>query len=338
MDNGDATLIDIPNSRLLLRSLQTQEEFAVSGEMTVGRDKASDIHLNDISISRHHAKVTAIAGALIVEDLNSTNGTSVNGEKISTPQQLDVGDELRFHKHAFRVATHGASDDEATLFAAAPAAVEPKVEVEAALAELALPHADDVDGDAADEESRPRPDRTQTISPQKLKSLAQRAAMAKNPVTAGSGARLVILTAPLRGKIISLPEDVSPGTSVNIGRGGHSNKLNIMLEDKTVSQDHAKLRLTPHGWTITASDAKNGLIINGQQTTRATLQHQDTLTLGRIELAFLTDENDEAVDASARAHVVEKKPKRRGMGKVIMILIVIAAVLLGALFALPIVE
>ena len=83
MNDGDATLIDIPVSTLLLRSLQTQQEFPVSGEMIVGRSKDSDIHLDDISISRQHAKLTAIAGAVIIEDLNSTNGTSVNGKKLA---------------------------------------------------------------------------------------------------------------------------------------------------------------------------------------------------------------------------------------------------------------
>ncbi|MGI9286755.1 MAG: FHA domain-containing protein [Pseudomonadales bacterium] len=341
MDNGDATLLDIPNSRLLLRSLQTQEEFPITGQIIVGRAKECKIHLDDISISRQHAKVTAIAGSVFVEDLNSTNGTSVNGQKINAPQQVAAGDEIHFHKYAFQLAMVGSEGTEATMLDAAPvraAAVEAKIEVEAAAPKLAPSSSDDIDVEGADEALHSRRDPTQVMSRQKLKALAKRGAMPKNVVTAGSGSRLVILSAPLRGKVIPLPDDLSPGTQLNIGRGGHSNKLNIMLDDKTVSQDHAKLELKPHGWTIKATNARNGLSINGEQTTRSVLQHDDTVTIGRIELAFLTDEGDDSQPENIQDEVNDNKPKGRRVSKIIMFILVLIAILLAALFALPIVE
>ncbi len=339
MNDGDATLIDIPSAKLLLRSTQTQEEFPLKGEMTVGRSSVNDIHLDDISISRQHAKLTAIAGSVIVEDMNSTNGTSVNGKKISAPQQLNVGDELRFHKHTFCLAA--LVEEEATVLDAvypAPPSDEPKVEIEAA-----APERDPMPAKAASKASsvetalRPGADRTQTMSPQKVRLLAQRAALAKSPITTGSGARLVILTAPLRGKVFSLPENVSPGTQVNLGRGGQSNKFNIMLDDKTVSQDHAKLELTPHGWSIITSNARNAITVNGEEASNSSLQHQDTITIGRIELAFLTDEQDDAsaIVEAKRARPVSKRSKGRRVARVIFFLALVVAVILVALFALP---
>ena len=364
MNDGDATLIDIPISTLLLRSLQTQQEFPVKGELTVGRSKDSDIHLDDISISRQHARVTAIAGSVIVEDLNSTNGTSVNGKKINAPEQLNVGDELRFHKYEFQLAN--LVEEEATMLDAVHASEtasetdsqpdpqlesdvefdsEPgfqfksEAEEEATVAKPAAFVAVKAAGDISVEEAlQPGPDRTQTISPQKLKQLAQRAALVKSPISAGSGARLVILTAPLRGKVFSLPENLSPGTQVNIGRGGHSNKLNIMLEDKTVSQDHAKLELTSQGWAILASNARNAITVNGESTTRSAIQHQDTITIGRMELAFLTDEQDEPRtpgDAS-KAQPLKTKSKARRVARVLVFMTLLTALILAALFALPI--
>ncbi len=370
MNDGDATLIDIPISTLLLRSLQTQQEFPVKGELTVGRSKNSDIHLDDVSISRQHARVTAIAGSVIVEDLNSTNGTSVNGKKISAPQQLNVGDELRFHKYEFQLANF--VEEEATMLdavhatSALPASEtdsqsdrqpdpQPESDVEfdsepgfqfksgaeeeATVAKPAAFVAVKAAGDISVEEAlQPGPDRTQTISPQKLKLLAQRAALVKSPISAGSGARLVILTAPLRGKVFSLPENLSPGTQVNIGRGGHSNKLNIMLEDKTVSQDHAKLELTSQGWAILASNARNAITVNGESTTRSAIQHQDTITIGRMELAFLTDEQDEprTPGEASKAQPLKKKSKARQVARVLVFMTLLAALIVAALFALPI--
>lgn len=337
MDNGDATLIDTPVSKMLLRCLQTQEEFPVSGEMTVGRDKRSDIHLDDASISRQHAKLTVIAGAVFVEDLNSTNGTSVNGQKISAPQQLSVGDEVRFHKRAFRLAEIGSGNDEATLFEAVPLPTELKFDPEDAGSPLPPEPALEADGGPPDAIMRPRPERTQTLSPQKLQALAQRATKAKHPITTGKGPRLVILSAPLRGKVFSLPAQLSPGTQLNIGRGGHSNKLNIMLEDKTVSKDHAKLELTPQGWAIMASNARNGLTINGKQTTQSSLSHGDSVTIGRMELLFLTDNQDYASAIDDSGQLQSTPPKGRRMGRFFVFLLALVTVLFAAFFALPLI-
>lgn len=335
MSNADATLLDIKSSQFLLRSLQNHEEYLIKGETVVGREKDCQIRIGDASISRYHAKLTAIVDAVFVEDLNSTNGTYINGEKISARQQIGVGDELRFHKHAFRLATSDSGAADATVFGpalSATATAERKIESRAAAPMQAPSPAAD---NAADHSS---PDHTQVLSLQKLKALAKRAALAKNQVTAGSGPRLVILTAPLRGKVFQLPRGLSPGTQLNIGRGSHSNRLNFLIEDKTISQDHATLELTPHGWTMKATNARNGLSINGEPTTRSVLQHGDTIAMGRVELAFLTDEGASeslASDQDRARPVDDKKPRGRRVGKVVMILVVSLAVLLAALAALP---
>lgn len=57
------------------------------GTLTVGRDEPSDIVLDDHSVSRHHARIHVDRQNLSVEDLNSKNGTRVEGVRIqgSTP-------------------------------------------------------------------------------------------------------------------------------------------------------------------------------------------------------------------------------------------------------------
>ena len=53
-------------------------------ELTVGRAPENDVCLPDLNVSQHHARVGATAeGDIVIEDLNSTNGTFVNGEKIT---------------------------------------------------------------------------------------------------------------------------------------------------------------------------------------------------------------------------------------------------------------
>jgi pSer/pThr/pTyr-binding forkhead associated (FHA) protein len=55
--------------------------------VTIGRSGA-DLTINDTEASRQHAAVEVRDGAITVEDLSSTNGTLVEGEKIIGPVEL----------------------------------------------------------------------------------------------------------------------------------------------------------------------------------------------------------------------------------------------------------
>jgi DNA-binding winged helix-turn-helix (wHTH) protein len=65
------------------------------GETIVGRDEACGIRLDEVSVSRRHARLVLSGGVLTVEDLKSTNGTLVNGRKRSGAVQLSAGDSVR---------------------------------------------------------------------------------------------------------------------------------------------------------------------------------------------------------------------------------------------------
>ena len=63
----------------------------------VGRGTKNDITLQDPSVSRRHAVIEFDAEGAIVNDLGSTNGTFVNGERV-TMQRIVSGDTVRFGK------------------------------------------------------------------------------------------------------------------------------------------------------------------------------------------------------------------------------------------------
>lgn len=67
-----------------------------SGITTIGRDHNGDVHLNDPSVSRVHARIIVENGAATVEDLKSKNGTSVQNETIDKRTVLNDGDEIEF--------------------------------------------------------------------------------------------------------------------------------------------------------------------------------------------------------------------------------------------------
>jgi pSer/pThr/pTyr-binding forkhead associated (FHA) protein len=63
--------------------------------IVIGRDADVDLTLEDGQVSRHHAKVSPVAGgAAVVEDLGSANGTFVNHNELHGLARLDPGDEL----------------------------------------------------------------------------------------------------------------------------------------------------------------------------------------------------------------------------------------------------
>ena len=70
-------------------------EIPLISETTIGRDESADLVLADAGISRTHAKVTPEGNSAIIEDLGSSNGTFVNGERVEDPRRLRDGDELQ---------------------------------------------------------------------------------------------------------------------------------------------------------------------------------------------------------------------------------------------------
>ncbi|MBP5202388.1 FHA domain-containing protein [bacterium] len=70
-------------------------EFSIRDgqRLSIGRDISSDVAIVDSKVSRSHASITARDGKLFIEDHNSTNGTYVNGEKLSpsTETELKIG-------------------------------------------------------------------------------------------------------------------------------------------------------------------------------------------------------------------------------------------------------
>lgn len=63
-------------------------------ELTVGRVQGNDIVLSKRNVSKQHARLTLKGEQPVVVDLNSTNGTWVNGRKITSPQPLKQGDKI----------------------------------------------------------------------------------------------------------------------------------------------------------------------------------------------------------------------------------------------------
>ncbi len=67
--------------------------FPLEGDqLIIGRDASSNIAINDAEISRKHSRLSFQGGKYVLEDLGSTNGTFVNGQRLAGPVVLKPGD------------------------------------------------------------------------------------------------------------------------------------------------------------------------------------------------------------------------------------------------------
>ena len=71
-------------------------------KLTIGRDAESDIRLNDLSVSRCHARLVRVFNDYYLEDLQSTNGTFLNERQVSK-HMLKTGDLLRIGSFTLRL-------------------------------------------------------------------------------------------------------------------------------------------------------------------------------------------------------------------------------------------
>jgi pSer/pThr/pTyr-binding forkhead associated (FHA) protein len=102
---GDATVFAdrTPPARLVVNGGPfVGESHPVATETLIGRCDA-DFVLDDAQVSRRHAVVRWSGGGLTLEDLGSTNGTSVNGVRIDGPQRLEDGDAITIGPFAINV-------------------------------------------------------------------------------------------------------------------------------------------------------------------------------------------------------------------------------------------
>ena len=81
---------------IVLSGQNVGEMYKLSGEqVTLGRGGSADIRLVDEGISRFHARIRSEGGAMLVEDLESRNGTFLNGERVGSARKLEDGDKIQ---------------------------------------------------------------------------------------------------------------------------------------------------------------------------------------------------------------------------------------------------
>ncbi|GAA3377007.1 DUF1707 and FHA domain-containing protein [Streptomyces sannanensis] len=72
--------------------------------LRIGRDPANGLRLSHETVSRVHAELSHRSGTWILRDLGSTNGTCVNGRRVTGAVMVQDGDQVSFGQMSFRLA------------------------------------------------------------------------------------------------------------------------------------------------------------------------------------------------------------------------------------------
>lgn len=75
----------------------------LSGKTTIGRRSTNDLVLTDTTVSGLHCMIITEEDKIFIQDMNSTNGTYLNGERIFEKTQLHKGDTLILGKQEFTI-------------------------------------------------------------------------------------------------------------------------------------------------------------------------------------------------------------------------------------------
>jgi pSer/pThr/pTyr-binding forkhead associated (FHA) protein len=187
--------------------------------VTIGRGPDNDIHIDNLAVSTHHAKVYLDAGRVIIEDLNSLNGTFMNNQRI-TKSFLKMGDKVLIGKH------HLVLDDTLGEEPAAPAA--PKV-------------------------AAPKISETVVLDTKSRKELLAQALAAQQAAQAGGAASATAAApaAPVRtsGTVVQAPQQARPKTAFLVVVAGNTDAREYALTGKLIiigKSDMATIKLK--GW------------------------------------------------------------------------------------------
>src|SRR5438477_8163392 len=98
--------IEMPKLSLMFDNKIMKEIPVGSRPITIGRSPDNDLPVDNLAVSNYHAKIYFEAGRMVIEDLDSLNGTFVNDLRVERATLHD-GDKIHIGKHIIKVDTSG---------------------------------------------------------------------------------------------------------------------------------------------------------------------------------------------------------------------------------------
>lgn len=264
LDAGTLPAILTALAALELRGQAVHDLSPAGEELVVGRSGV-DVNLGSPTASRRHASLRHTARGLVLADLESVNGTRVDGERVRTGVATTVapGQVISFGQHRALLLDR---EQLAELLAARSERVAAaRRDVEAAI--------------ATPPEGRPLRDliaRVGALPPDPFLELCQAAFLLQIPVVPSEGTpedpldgtisisqtRILALqrSRDVRQALVHVVSPASGGVTVGRDAG-----CELVLPEPTVSKRHAELHRSPNGWRLIDLDSQNGTYLEGKR-------------------------------------------------------------------------
>lgn len=288
-----------PSLVCTLRAITGEQSIDVSRELVAGRDASCDIVLVGGQTSRKHAKLSPQADGVWIEDLQSTNGTFVNEQRITSGTLAKHGDVVRFDTVAFNVVAPNAAPVEngatvfraiesaATILKAPPVApatppappVKPvaKEQVVAAKSGITPPPSWALDAQQS-------VDGTRFLSGTQLQQIGGQPSNAAAAVVADITAPTLLgASDPIRG----IKFQLSSSGALNQWEVGRAEDANIRIDHPSISKNHAQIINEGARWKLIDLMSANGTFVNGTKGLTTYLKSGDVVRFGQIECHFL---------------------------------------------------
>lgn len=212
----------------------------------VGRASDCDIVIDNLNVSRHHAKISKQDGVYYLTDLRSNNGTFLNGKRLKEGDEpLTFGDEIGIGKHALRFQSHsrlGRAEQSIPGNGPAPQAVM---------------EADDSG--------------TVVVNAAQLAAMQQKGSLVRR-------AHLRVDGVPVRSPIVELQD-----AEVRIGRDPASH---VRVPGVLVGRTHCVISRRADGYYLEQVGGLRSPRVNGARTREGLLADGDVIELGAARLTF----------------------------------------------------
>ena len=275
-----------------LVSLVDGKEYVVRPTgVSIGRDASCDVVVAQNEVSRRHAEIVPSDRGYLIHDY-STNGVYVNGSRVQQSQLLSRSDVVRIGTEEFRFYADVIPATPAVSSAAAGGAAP--VPASSSSVAAANPQAAPVMGGVATDRVPAVPEAPAEAAP----ASSARPVLATLEVTEGAqkGQRFEIRV-PL----------------VHVGRGAYND---VVIEDDSVSDTHAKLQRRDDGWYLIDLGSMNGSFAGGSRIAHERrLDGFPALRFGAVSMSFAATDLPITVGKGTRAmasmHVDRSKTQQR---------------------------
>ncbi len=316
-------------------------KYIVIKELTIGRSDVCDIKIDDKKISRTHAKFNIVDDELVITDLDSSNGTFVNGKKIQETTKLKNNDSVKVESHELKIFISAnipekTEEDDKTRIVetveATPDVIIDKTKKES-LGDVKPsdeketknePEVKEVINKAKEEiptswvEETGSMDGTRMMDPKEIEAIKSGVKRVVTPADSDVTS-LHCFAKNTAEQIFELPiPNNEEASGWEIGRDSN---CDIVIEHSSVSNRHAQIIHQRGRWKIVNLVSTNGIVINGQKKLSAYLGDGDKIGLGSVDLIFKTPKSNNKVQSKINKGTLK--------GSNIIVPIVMGLVLIG---------